>query len=139
MKTATEPHLASAGNLVGHPFSRSVMRIWPPRNTRATPSVRPKGEIELPLEFPWRPVSRLLSTEKKQWSVIPWLRDPIKHTGTVVAANDAPMHGHVTRAEHRGDTFLLRLQFKADNIPTLMKLELVGQRHQLRGYSDWRW
>jgi len=41
------------------------------------------------------------------------LRDPIKHTGTVVAANDAPMHGHVTRAEHRGDTFLLRLSFES--------------------------
>jgi VWFA-related protein len=75
-----------------------------------------KAVIQLPLEFR---VDASLETPLDAEQVAVGdpisvrLGDPIKRNGTVVAPKGTLIQGRVTRAEHMGDTFLLRLSFES--------------------------
>jgi hypothetical protein len=82
----------------------------------ANASVGPRGEIELPREF--RVEASLETPLDGEETAIGdpisvRLKDSIKRGGSIVAPKGAVIQGRVTRAEHKGDTFLLRLSFES--------------------------
>ena len=87
----------------------------------ATASVGAKAAIELPLEF--RVEASLETPLDGEETAIGdpvsvRLKDPVKRSGRIVAPKGAVIQGRVTRAEHKGDTFLLRLSFESIDFDT---------------------
>jgi len=75
----------------------------------------PNVEIQVPSEFR---VDAVLETPLDAEQVAVGdpisvrLKDPIKRNGTILAPKGSIVQGRITRAEHVGDTFLLRLSFE---------------------------
>jgi len=96
----------------------------------ATAGVGPQGEIQLPREF--RAEASLetpLDAEETAVGdpVSVRLKDPLKRDGMIVAPKGGVIHGRVVRAEHKGDTYLLRLSFES--------LDFDSGRADLRGHT----